>query len=124
MELTINKSNVYYISGKIIDIDEARGIFTISVTRPFTCEIKFHCERGHYYLLHPVTSIYQDPSKYNWMGLGDAHPPVGGASAYYNTEVKRFYTKESGTESEWKPTDFERIYYDNPNLFKKTQIDG
>ena len=121
MELTINKSDVYYIRGKIIDIEEARGIFTISVTHPFTCdcEIKFHCESGHYYLLHPVPSIYEDPSKYNWIGLHETHPPVAGASAYYNTEVKCFYKKESGTESEWKHEDFKDIYYDNPNLFRK-----
>ena len=107
------------MSGKIIGINEGRGIFTISVTSPFTCEIEFHCERGHYYLLHPVTSIYQAPSEYNWIGLDETNPPVEGASVYYNTEVKRFYTKESDPESEWKPTDFERIYDDNPNLSKK-----
>ena len=119
MELTINKYDGYRISGKIIDIDANRGIFTISVTDPFTCEIKFHCESGHYYLLHPIPSIYEGPSKYYWIGLDDTHPLVVGASAYYNTEDKCFYKKESGTESEWKPTDFEHIYYDNPNLLKK-----
>ncbi len=119
MELTIKKYDVYDISGKIIDINADRGIFTISVTHPFTCEIKFHCERGHYYQLHPVPSIYADPSKYNWMNLDNDHPNVTEASAYYNTGDKCFYTKESGTESEWKREDFEDIYYDNPNLFKK-----
>ena len=120
MELTINTSDSYWIRGKIIDIDGDRGIFTISVTHPFTCEIKFHCESGHYYLLHPISSMYEGPSKYNWFGLDETHPPGTGASAYYNTERKCFYKKESGTESEWKHEDFEDIYYDNPNLFKKS----
>ena len=120
MELTINKSDVYYISGKIINIDADRGIFTISVTSPFTCEIEFHCESGHYYLLHPVSSMYEGPSRYNWMNLQIAHPDVTEASAYYNKKNKCFYKREAGTESEWISADFEDIYYDNPNLFKKS----
>ena len=116
MAFTIKKSDVYYISGKIIDINGST--FTISVTSPFTCEIKFHCSLGHYYLLHPLSS------EYNWRGLQDAHPDVTEAAAYYNTEEKCFYKKESGTESEWKLEDFEDIYYDNrnlenPNLFEE-----
>ena len=53
------------------------------------------------------------------MNLDNDHPNVTEASAYYNTGDKCFYTKESGRKSEWEPTDFEHIYYDNPNLFKK-----
>lgn len=113
MEITINESHKYYIRGKIIDINEPRGIFTISVTSPFTREIEFRCERGHYYLLHPV------PTKYNWIGLHETHPPGTGASAYYNTKGKCFYKRESGKGSEWKHEDFEDIYDDNQNLFSK-----
>ena len=59
MGITINESNKYYITGKIIDINDS--IFTISVTSPFTREIKFHCRPEHYDMLHNST---QEQKKY------------------------------------------------------------
>ena len=112
MAITINESDKYYISGKIIKIRNSTLI--ISVTSPFTCEIEFYCKPEHYDILHlPVFS------KYDWMDLRDGHPNVTEAAAYYNTKGKCFYKKESGTASEWKSTDFEDIYNDNPSLVKR-----
>ena len=75
----------------------------------FRCRTLLSAASSNLYICRPL--------KYNWMKDND-HPNVTEASAYYNTGDKCFYTKESG---EWEPTDFEHIYYDNPNL---TQIDG
>ena len=114
MAIIINESHKYYIRGKIIDINDVT--FTISVTSPFTCEIEFDCSLEYYGVLHPPVS-----SKYNWISWvkGDGHPNISEASAYYNTKDKCFYKKESGRESEWKATDFEEIYDDNPSLVTK-----
>ena len=114
MKLTINKSDKYYITGKIIKI--GNSTLTISVTSPFVGEIEFYCSSEHYVVLHPPIS-----SKYNWMDLDNTHPNVTEASAYYNTRDKCFYTKESGRKSEWEPTDFEHIYNDNPSLFTENR---
>ena len=51
MATTINTYDRYDIRGKIIDI--SGDIFTISVTSPFTCEIKFYCSPEYYNILHP-----------------------------------------------------------------------
>ena len=114
MVTTINPYDRYRISGKIIDIS-GNSTLTISVISPFTCEIKFHCDSSQYNnILHPP------PFKYNWMDLQEVHPSdVTEAAAYYNTEEKRFYKKESGGASEWKPTDFKNIYEDNSSLVRQ-----
>ena len=112
MAITINEFDVYYINGKIIDINGST--FTISVTSPFTCEVKFHCNLGYYNILHPPIS-----SKYTWISWvqGDGHPSSSEAAAYYNTKNKCFYKKESGRASEWEAIGFEDLYDDNPLLF-------
>ena len=109
MAITINTYDRYDIKGKIININNST--LTISVTSPFTYVIEFHCDSYQYdNILHPPSS------KYNWLDLQNAHPGVMEASAYYNSKDKCFYTKEEGGESEWKSTDFEDIYNDNPSL--------
>lgn len=112
MPITIKESHKYDISGKIIDINGST--FTISVTFPFTHEIKFYCRSRDYNALHPPVS-----SKYNWIRWveGDGPPNISEASAYYNTEDKCFYKKESGRASEWEAIDFEDLYDDDPLLF-------
>ena len=59
MTITINESDAYHIRGKIIKINDS--IFTISVTSPFTSEIKFHCRPEHYDMLRNST---QEQKKY------------------------------------------------------------
>jgi hypothetical protein len=113
MAITINEFDRYNISGKIISKHKNNGTFTIFVTSPFTCEIKFYCSLEHYHVLHPPAF------KYNWMDLQDSHPSISEASAYYNTQHKCFYKKESNSKSEWKPADFADIYDDNPNLLRR-----
>ena len=114
MAITINESDKYHITGKIIKIRNSTLI--ISVTSPFVSEIEFYCNSEHYDVLHPPAS-----SKYNWISWvqGAGHPNVSEASAYYNTTDKCFYKKESGGASEWETTDFEDIYNDNPSLVTK-----
>ena len=116
MALIIHRYTDYGITGKIIDVNNS-GTLTISVTSPFIAEIKFYCSSYHYDILHPPTF------KYNWISWvqGDGHPNEPEASAYYNTEDKCFYKKESGSELEWERTDFEDIYDDNPNLLGKNR---
>ena len=115
MAIIIHEYDKYSIKGKIIDINNSSTLI-ISVTSPFICKIKFHCNSEHYDTLHPQVS-----SKYNWIDWvrDDAHPFETEASAYYNTKDKCFYRKESGIESEWERTDFEDIYNDNPHLLVK-----
>ena len=117
MALIIHRYTDYGITGKIIDVNDRSSTLTISVTSPFVSEVKFHCSSYHYDILHPPTF------KYNWISWvqGDGHPNEPEASAYYNTEDKCFYKKESGSESEWERTDFEDIYDDNPNLLGKNR---
>ena len=110
MAITIDKSDRYWIRGKIVHI--SGSALTISVISPFTCEIKFDCRPAHYNILHPPVF-----SEYNWMDLQGAHPGVTEAAAYYNTKDKCFYKKESGRGSEWKSTDFEDIYDDNEDIY-------
>ena len=116
MAITINEFDRYNISGKIVNKHRNSSTFTIFVTSPFTCEIKFYCSPENYDMLHPPVS-----SKYNWISWvqGDGHPSVSEASAYYNTTDKCFYKKESGSASEWEAIDFEDIYDDNPNLLNR-----
>ena len=66
-------------------------------------------------MLHPPKFTY---SWISWV-RDSAHPVVSEAAAYYNTNDKCFYKKESGSESEWERADFKDIYEDNPNLLTK-----
>ena len=111
MAITINTHDRYLIKGKIVDIAN-NGALVIFVTYPFSSKIEFTCFPMEYNYIHSSRL-----SKYNWLGLNSgSHPQVWEASAYYNTEQKNFYKKESAGESEWKATDFEDIYYDNSRL--------
>ena len=114
MTITINTRDRYFIKGKIVDI-AGNGTLVIFVTHPFSSQIKFTCFPMQYNYIHSSRL-----SKYNWLGLDrGSHPPAWEASAYYNTEQKHFYKKESGEddgESEWKAADFEDIYRDNSRL--------
>ena len=58
MAITINESDAYYISGKIIEINHTR--LTISVTSPFTDLIEFECRR--------IITIYSIPQYSNMVG--------------------------------------------------------
>lgn len=115
MAITINTRDRYLIKGKIVDMP-GDGTLVIFVTHPFSSKIKFTCFPIQYNYIHSSRL-----SKYNWLGLNrGSHPQVWEASAYYNTEQKSFYKKESGGESdgesEWKAADFEDIYHDNSRL--------
>lgn len=111
MVITINTRDRYLIQGKIVDIP-GDGTLVIFVTHPFSSKIKFTCFPIQYNYIHSSRL-----SKYNWLGLDSgSHPQVWEASAYYNTEQKSFYKKESDSESEWKAADFEDIYRDNSRL--------
>lgn len=110
----IDETDGYYIMGKIIGINN--NTLTISVTHPFTEKIDFYCNVDYYEQIHPPKSV-----EYNWEGLRESHLTITEASAYYNTDHKSFFKKESSTESEWKAIDFEDIYDSNPNLLKNEQ---
>lgn len=114
MAITINTRDRYFIKGKIVDV-AGDGTLAIFVAQPFSCRIKFTCYPIQYNYIHSSRL-----SKYNWLGLDrGSHPQVWEASAYYNTEQKHFYKKESGEddgESTWKAADFEDIYHDNSRL--------
>lgn len=115
MAITINTRDRYLIKGKIVDIP-GDGTLVIFVTDPFSSKIEFTCFPMQYNYIHSSRL-----SKYNWLGLGrGSHPQAWEASAYYNTEQKSFYKKESDSESngesEWKVADFEDIYRDNSRL--------
>ena len=111
MAITINTHDKYFIKGKIVDIAN-NGTLVICVTHPFSSKIKFTCFSMEYNYIHSSRL-----SKYNWLGLNSgSHPETWGPSAYYNTEQKSFYKKESDGESEWKAADFEDIYRDNSHL--------
>ena len=116
MALIIDPFDKYSIKGKIINVNDKSSTLTISVTSPFIRVIEFHCSSEYYDVLHPPVS-----SKYEWIDWvrDNAHPIMTEASAYYNTEDKCFYKKESGSESEWERTDFDDIYSDNPHLLTK-----
>lgn len=115
MAISFHEYDRYSIAGKITNINN-NGTLTISVTSPFVSEIQFDCSSDHYDMLHPPES-----PKYDWIDWGgDVVPPITvEASASYNTGEKCFYKKESGLDSRWKPTNFENIYNDNPNLLSK-----
>ena len=117
MEIYLGYGDRYSIEGKIVDINDRSSTLTISVTSPFVSEVKFHCSIGYYNTLHPPVT-----SKYTWISWvrDGAHPVVSEAAAYYNTNDKCFYKKESGSESQWERADFEDIYNDDdPHLFVK-----
>ena len=115
MAISFDEYNKYSIKGKIINVNDSSTL-TISVTSPFVSEVEFYCSSDHYDMLHPPTF------KYNWISWvqGAGHPNETEAAAYYNTNDKCFYKKESGSESEWEHTDFVDIYDDNPNLLGKS----
>ena len=114
MAISFHEYDKYSIKGKIINVNDSSTL-TISVTSPFVSEIEFQCSSDHYDMLHPPVFSY------NWISWvrDSTHPVVSEAAAYYNTNDKCFYKKESGSESEWERTDFEDIYEDNPNLLTK-----
>ena len=130
MRLYIDEYYAYALKGIFIkkgDGDNANLV--ISVTDPFTCEIDFQCNSDKYNRLHPPRSKDRSKSKYTWLGLNsDLHLTPGGAadyynnSVYYNVEDKCFYKKGADDTSGWERTDFEEIYYDNPNFLKKDAI--
>ena len=114
MAISFHEYDRYSIKGKIINVND-NSTLTISVTSPFVNEVKFYCNSDHYDMLHPPKFTY---SWISWV-RDSTHPVVSEAAAYYNTNDKCFYKKESGSESEWKRTDFKDIYEDNPNLLTK-----
>ena len=86
----IDETDGYYIMGKIIGINN--NTLTISVTHPFTEKIDFYCNVDYYEQIHPPKSV-----EYNWEGLRESHLTITEASAYYNTDHKSFFKKESST---------------------------
>ena len=114
MGTTIHQRDRYFIKGKISETP-SRDALIIFVSQPFSCKIEFTCFPTQYNYIHSSRL-----SKYDWLDLHREHPPCWRAAAYYNTEHKHFYKKESADESsgnpEWKVTDFEDIFYDNSHL--------